>query len=319
MTRAERAAAARIETRRRHELATRLAAPHDGVVTYAMLHRAGLTRGQVRSAIEGGLWHPAGKHTVSITSDAPTGRGLWWRALWESGASAVLDGVTSLFAWGLKNWNEELLDVTVAHNRRVRAIAGVRHHQVRDIGDFVEIGLRRTRADLAVVRAAQWASTDRQAATIVAMAVQQRLVHPTAVLARWERTGYAHRRSVLDGVIADVCNGAQSLSELDFAALCRRRGLPEPSRQVLRSGTHGRVYLDVFWDKFNLHVEIQGAQHFQGTAGIDDALRFNDLALGNRAMRSFQIPVLGLRVCPDKFLDQVARAIHEQPRAGAAG
>ena len=189
----------------------------------------------------------------------------------------------------------------------------------RDIGDFVEIGLRRTRADLAVVRAAQWASTDRQAATIVAIAVQQRLVHPTAVLARWERTGYAHRRSVLDGVIADVCNGAQSLSELDFAALCRRRGLPEPSRQVLRSGTHGRVYLDVFWDKFNLHVEIQGAQHFQGTAGIDDALRFNDLALGNRAMRSFQIPVLGLRVCPDKFLDQVARAIHEQPRAGAAG
>ena len=54
MTRAERAAAARIETRRRHELATRLAAPHDGVVTYAMLHRAALTRGQVRSAIEAG-------------------------------------------------------------------------------------------------------------------------------------------------------------------------------------------------------------------------------------------------------------------------
>lgn len=100
-----------------------------------MLHRAALTRGQVRSAIEGGLWHPAGKHTVSITSDAPTGRGLWWRALWESGASAVLDGVTSLFAWGLKNWNEELLDVTVAHNRRVRAIAGVRHHQVREVRD----------------------------------------------------------------------------------------------------------------------------------------------------------------------------------------
>ena len=47
----------------------------------------------------------------------------------------MLDGVTSLFAWGLKNWNEELLDVTVAHNRRVRAIAGVRHHQVREVRD----------------------------------------------------------------------------------------------------------------------------------------------------------------------------------------
>lgn len=83
----------------------------------------------------------------------------------------------------------------------------------------------------------------------------------------------------------------------------------------MRSGSHGRVYLDVFWDEFNLHVEIQGAQHFQGTAGVDDALRFNDLALGNTDMRTLQIPVLGLRICPDKFLDQVARAVRELRQA----
>ena len=50
----------------------------------------------------------------------------------------------------------------------------------RDIGDFVEIGLRRTRADLAVVRAAQWASTDRQAATIVARIASHITTSPAA-------------------------------------------------------------------------------------------------------------------------------------------
>ncbi len=315
-TRTERAAAARRETRRRHQIAVQLAAPYDGVVTYAMLYEAGLTRGQVRVAIERGIWHPVGKHTVSITSHQPTGRALWWCAVWESGASAVLDGTTALLAAGLKNWSTDLIEVTVAHNRRVRSLAGVRHHFLRDRGEIIPAGIPRTRPDLAVVRAAQWAVTDRQAATIIAMAVQQRIVHPTALLARWEKVGYSHRRQVLDSVIADVCNGAQSLAELDFAAMCHKRGLPEPGRQVVRSGSHGRVYLDVFWDEFNLHVEIQGAQHFQGTAGVDDALRFNDLALGNSDMRSLQIPVLGLRICPDKFLDQVARAVRELRQAG---
>lgn len=151
----------------------------------------------------------------------------------------MLDGVTSLLAAGMQNWSQDLIDVTVAHNRKVRPLAGVRHHHLRDRGDIIAAGLPRTKPDLAVVRGAQWAATDRQAATIVAMAVQQRLVHPTALLARWERTAYAHRREVLDGVIADVCNGAHSLSELDFTALCRRRGLPEPSRQTVRSGPRG--------------------------------------------------------------------------------
>lgn len=230
----------------------------------------------------------------------------------------MLDGVTSLLAAGMQNWSQDLIDVTVAHNRKVGPLAGVRHHHLRDRGDIIAAGLPRTKPDLAVVRGAQWAATDRQAATIVAMAVQQRLVHPTALLARWERTAYAHRREVLDGVIADVCNRAHSLSELDFAALCRRRGLPEPSRQTVRPGPRGRVYLDVYWDDFDLRVEIQGSQHCQNTAGIDDALRFNALGIEHPGMTTLQIPVLGLRVCPEMFLDQVERALRASSRRGDA-
>ena len=65
-------------------------------------------------------------------------------------------------------------------------------------------------------------------------------------------------------VVADLTDGAHSLGELDFARLCRERGLPEPSRQAVRRGPRGTIYLDVRWDHLRLVVEIDGAQHTQG-------------------------------------------------------
>ena len=97
-TRTERAAAAKAERQRRQRLAEELAAPHEGVVTRAMLLGAGLTRGQVRSQIERGAWRAVGHHTISVTGAEPTGRARWWWALWESGRHAALDGVTALLA-----------------------------------------------------------------------------------------------------------------------------------------------------------------------------------------------------------------------------
>ncbi|HEX6056002.1 MAG TPA: hypothetical protein VFY98_09335 [Intrasporangium sp.] len=47
---------------------------------------------------------------------------------------------------------------------------------------------------------------------------------------------------------------------------------------------------------------------------VDDALRQNDVVLsGHRVLR---IPVLGLRLKPRAFMDQVVRA-HQQARAAA--
>lgn len=187
----------------------------------------------------------------------------------------------------------------------MRPIEGVRHHRVRDLGPVVAVGLRRTRPEVAAIRAAQWAISPRQRATLIAMTIQQRLT-PEKLLGRWEGVRHSRWRALLDAVIADVCDGAHSLGELDFARMCRERGLPEPSRQALRTGPRGRVYLDVWFDAHGVHVEIQGAHHFQGTAGIDDALRFNAFALAAPDAVSLQIPVLGLRLRPEEFLDQVA-------------
>ena len=285
-----------------------------------MLLQAGLTPGQIVTEIDHGAWSRAGAHTLCITSDVPTGRALWWRAIWESGSRSALDGVTAMLAAGLQHWDEPVIHVAVPNNATVRRLEGVRHHRLRDLGPGISSGLRRTPTDVAVVRAVHWARTDRQAATLVAMSVQQRLVTPDALLLRWQQTRHGSTSSVLGDVVRDVCDGAHSLNELDFAAECRRRGLPEPTRQAVRTGRNGRVYLDVFWEELGVHVEIHGAQHFQGTAGLHDALRHNDLQLSDRTLVSLQIPVLGLRTTPEPFFAQITHALRTaQARSQHAG
>lgn len=171
--RARQAAKARRRREQRQALAESVAAPYDGRATIAMLVAAGLTRRQVRGEVERGALTRAGRHTLRITGATDAARAQWWTALWESGSRAVLDGPTALLASGLTSWTEQVIHVSVPNGATVRPLEGVVHHRLRDIGPVLSAGLRRTRPEVAVIRSAQWAVSDRQAATIVAMTVQQ--------------------------------------------------------------------------------------------------------------------------------------------------
>jgi very-short-patch-repair endonuclease len=96
--------------------------------------------------------------------------------------------------------------------------------------------------------------------------------------------------------------------------MCRRCGLPEPDRQVLRHTLRGRVYLDVRWRHSRLVVEIDGSHHGAGLAMVADQLRQNEVALQREIV--LRITLLGLRVAGDAFLDQVARGL-SGPRRSA--
>ncbi|GGK56893.1 type IV toxin-antitoxin system AbiEi family antitoxin domain-containing protein [Ornithinimicrobium pekingense] len=303
---------------RRGDIAAQLARRHGGVVRRADLLAEGLTRYDVDAQLRRGVWHRAGVHTICIDGQRPRDEGLLWRALWESGPRSVLDGPSALVVAGLRHWTEKLIHVSVPGNATIRPLRGVRHHTLRDVGPCVLAGLRRTRPEVAAVRAAQWARTDREAATVLAMVVQQRLVSPAVLLGRWSAVRASRRRRFLDVVIRDVCDGAQSINELDVAAACRARGLPVPTRQAVRTGPRGAVYLDIFWDKEKVHAEVQGAHHYQGIKVVDDSFRANDLAIGDVDTISLTIPVLGWRLYPDRYLDQVARALLAGRRRRAA-
>lgn len=170
----------------------------------------------------------------------------------------------------------------------------------------IDGNLRRVRPAQAAIHAAAWAVTDRQAALILTLAMQQRLVSPELLSDAWSAVTRIRRRAFLAAVVRDVCDGAHSLGELDYAVLCRRFGLPTPDRQIVRSGPNGRVYLDVCWSAIGLVVEIDGGHHGLALHPVDDALRQNEIVIGGSSV--IRIPVIGLRLEEERFMLQVVRA-----------
>jgi very-short-patch-repair endonuclease len=292
----------------RRELRARpIALAHGGVAHRADLRAAGVTRADVRTEVAAGRWILRGRQTVQIGTGDLSRDGVLWRAVWESGSGAVLDGVSALIAGGLSGFTPDRVDVTIPDRNRRHRVPGVRLHRRRSLGPISRVGIPRSLPEHAALRGAQWATSDRQALLILCLVVQQRIVHPERLWAAREQLTPHRRRSLLRRALQDICDGAHALGELDFAALLRQRGLPEPSRQVVRELPNGRVYLDVRWDDLGLVVEIDGGHHAMALTPVDDALRQNDVVLTGETV--LRIPVLGLRLQPDRFMDQVERGI----------
>lgn len=251
-----------------------------------------------------------GRQTVALTVAPLSEAARRWSAIWETGlAITAIDGVTALQHAGLKHYDDEIVHVSAVHNHHTRRLPGVHVHKVirRVRGEIVPAGIPRVRPEVAAIRAAHWARSDRQAALILLMTVQQRLTTPLRLAAAQRLVRGRTRRAFVKAVVRDIAFGVQSLGELDFARLCRAHGLPEPSRQVVRHAEQGRYYLDVAWEDYDLVVEIDGAQHRWGLAVTHDNLRTNDVALsGDRVLR---VDVIGLRLETDAFMAQVRRGL----------
>ena len=301
----------RLPRAERARRAGKIAAAHGGVAHRRDLRSVAVTRADVRSEVEAGRWLVAGRHTVVVGNLEPMGRALWWRAVWETGSGAALDGPAALVAAGLIGFDPARIDVSVPKGNRSRRVDGVRRHRRVEMPPTSGAGLPRVDVPAAAVHSAAWAGSDRQAALLLCLVLQQRLTSPDRLLAAWRsstiRVG-RDRRRVLSAVVADLCDGARSLGELDFTAMCRAAGLPAPSRQVVRVLPGGRVYLDVAWEGIGLVVEIDGGHHALALNMVDDALRQNEVVL--RDDRVLRIPVIGLRLVPEQFMGQVVRAHH---------
>jgi len=137
--------------------------------------------------------------------------------------------------------------------------------------------------------------------------VQQRLTTPERLGGQSMTVRRDRRRMLITAVVADLMGGVRSLGEHEFARLCRRHGVPEPTRQAVRRGPGGRWYLDVCWEPWGVVVEIDGIQHEWAVNVVADALRHNSLALDRAIV--LRLPLLGLRVAPHDFFVQVAAAL----------
>ena len=294
-----------------------LAEDQGGVASRRQLYAAGLSEIHVRRAVQSGRWQSHGRQTIAVHTAPLDVLARRWRAVWEVGeAITPIDGVTALQAAGMTGYTDDVIHVSAKHSHNTSPIAGVAIHKVirRVPGEVLLTGVPRVRPAVAAVRAAHWAVSDRQAALLLLLPVQQRIVTARQLAAAQQVVRGRTRRAFIRAVVRDIAFGVQSLGELDFALHCRLRGLPEPSRQVVRRGAKGRIYLDVRWDCCGLVVEIDGAQHRDGLNVTMDNLRQNSVVLqGDRVLR---IDLIGLRIETDLFLAQVA-AGHDHIHAGS--
>jgi very-short-patch-repair endonuclease len=285
--------------------ARRLASGQGGVLSRPQLYGLGITRWEIRGQVRGHRWQLIGDQAVHLGNGDLSSVGEQWAAVFQGGPRACLDGGSALVAAGLERYAVERVRVSVPRGARIRRNRRFNIRQTRRWSehDVIRAGIPRTRPATAAIRAALWARTDREATYVLLLAVQQRLTDATTIGRELLRIRRDRRRLLLHSIVNELLDGAQSLGEIDVAVMIRRRGLPPPTRQALRRDRRGRYYLDLYWPAYRLVVEVDGIHHAWVEHIVGDALRQNALALdGDTVLR---IPLLGLRLQPDDFVDQI--------------
>jgi len=281
-----------------------------GVVSRRQIYAQGVTRGEVRGHVRAGRWQRIGDQSVCVHTGPVPEAGLAWAAVFQGGPRAMLDGAASLAASGLVRFTVDKIRVTVPRGARIRrtTLFDIRQSRRWRAADLAPgSGIPRTRPAVAAVRAGLWAKSDKQAALVMTMAVQQGLVTAEQLGIELLAVRRDRRRLLLHGVINDLLDGVRSMGELDVARECTRRGLPAPERQVLRRDGGNRYYLDLYWPRYKVVVEVEGIHHAWAENVVPDSLRQNALAIdGDTVLR---LPLLGLRLQPDEFFAQIEQAL----------
>lgn len=287
-----------------------LAADQANIISRRQLYGLGVTRSQLRAQLVARRWRRCLSQSISITTGPLTVEARRWVAVFEGGPRGFLDGSAALLAAGLEGFTADAIRVSVPRGARVRRTAGLNVRQTRRWqADDVAAGSGppRARPEVAAVRAALWAKSAKQAALLVTLAVQQGLTSVELLASELLRITRDKRRVLLGELVLELAGGVRSLGELEFARECRRRGLPEPSRQARRRGRGGHYYLDALWESFAVAVEIDGIHHLAAPSVVDDALRQNHVSL--QGCTVLRLPLLGLRLAPDQFFAQIERAL----------
>jgi very-short-patch-repair endonuclease len=287
-----------------------LAQEQDSVLSRRQLREMGITRWEVEAELRAGRWRAVGRQAVSTHTGPLTDEARLWVAVLEAGPRAYLDGESALVAARLKGYEPASIRVTIPRGARpYRRLPGVDIRQSRR-WDPTDIGPGRlpcARVEVAAVRAALWARSDRQAALLLTMVVQQGLTTAEKLAVELLRVRRDKRRLFVHGVVNDLLGGVRSLGELDVVRECRRRGIPEPSKQVLRRTRNGTYYLDLVWERWGLVVEVDGIQHSWASQIVGDAVRHNAVSIRGKTV--LRLPLLGLRVEPDTFFAQIEEAL----------
>src|SRR5262245_20152226 len=201
----------------------------------------------IRTRVSGNRWN-AVHRGVYVTHNGPvTAQQRLWAASLAAGAGepALLGGLSALGVLGLRRFDSDLVHVLLPSDRRDHdPPMGVVVHRTVHLPpeDIHATGSPPcTRAARSVIDAAQWARSVDEARAIIAISFQQRLIAGDRIERKLTQMPVVRRRALIRRTAIDARGGSHTLSELDLVGLCRRHGLPEPTRQVVRPDRSGRM------------------------------------------------------------------------------
>jgi very-short-patch-repair endonuclease len=263
-----------------------------------------------RRRLRSGAWRAYG--SVVVTHNGPLDEAQRaWVAVLRAGPGAVLAAAWAMREHGVvltvparpqvvvpasRSW-PRIPDVDV---RRTRLLGPEHVHPVRQ-----PPVLRLARATLDATSLCRQPDDVR---ALLCAPVQQRRLRPAELRSCLATLGPLTGRSLVLRTLDDLELGAQSVHELRFTRGLRRRRLPMPDHQRLCQRPGGKAYLDFWWDRYRLHVEIDGLAHLWVTAWLADLARTNELAIGGPATR-LRFAGFQLLEQEDVVYDQVVRAL----------
>jgi hypothetical protein len=230
-----------------------------------------------------GTWQRALPGVAIAHSGGTTERERAWAAVLHGGTGAALSGDAALRLLGVTAATGKDLDIVVPRDRRVtggRLRDGQGHavvvHRVHRPDRWVREmrTLPVVTAHAAVLHAAAWARSDREAEWRVAASVQTRVTAVPLLRQTLTEMPRLRRHALLVAVLDDVELGAHAGSELQFLRFFREHGLPRPDELQVRVRAASRLhYLDARYRRQKVTVEVDGAHHREVAAWEADTLR----------------------------------------------
>jgi hypothetical protein len=275
------------------------------------LVRRGCTRSELTARIAARRWQRIGRAIV-LHAGPLTRRERCEAAILNCGPRSALTSFTGLEDFGLVGWQRDEIHVLTARGARVGAVQqlGIRRH-VANVWRPHEVDPRRRHRVTYAAAVAAGSLDIRSGCALLAAVVQQRLATADNLARAVSGRPRLRHRALLLRALDDIAMGAQALSEIDFARLCRTFHLPAPEQQTVRTDPSGRRrYLDASWRRADgrlVAVEVDGALHLTVANWWGDQSRQNELVLSDVLVLRF--PSIVVRLDAATVARQLRRAL----------
>jgi hypothetical protein len=258
------------------------------------LSQIGVTRAQMRNHLRAERWVRRSDRVLSTTTGELTAAQLMWLGVLHVGNGALVGGLTAAAVHGLRNWQRDDVTILVPNAWSFDPVPGLEFFRTRrPLADLRSATSRHgalpvCRLEPAVLLFGGYDRSPRTAQGVIAACVQQRLTTPD-LLREWVlRLRPLRRARVFQRALLDIEGGAQSLSEIDVRRMCRRTGLPLPTRQRPRRDRDGRLrFTDAEWrlkDGRVVVLEVDGGFHADVERYEDDMKRQRKLTTLDRTI-----------------------------------